>query len=112
MEIGGRLIGGLNAHGRRQKIVERLDEVRAGDRGDGVKIGDLMRSVNAGVGSPRSVHLHRGTGQRVDCIFKTRLYGRRRRLPLPAVEVRSIIGESQSNIAHGESDSKQRRVRR
>jgi hypothetical protein len=42
----------LDPYGSRKQIVQRLDEIRTGNRGRGVEIGNLMHGMDAGVRSP------------------------------------------------------------
>ena len=62
MKPVGHFTGVPDAHGRRQKVVERLEQVRARDRARRLEIGHLVGGVSSRVRAPRTPKLDRLSG--------------------------------------------------
>lgn len=89
----GDVVRFLDPHGRREQVIQRLDEIRTGNGASGLKIRNLMRGMHTGVCSPRAVDLRWRARQLLESVFQACLDRRSIRLTLPAVKVSSIIGE-------------------
>jgi hypothetical protein len=94
VKVRGNVRDSFDTYGRRQNIVQRLDEIRACDRRTGLEMGDLVRRVHTRVGAARRENVRHFARYLLECLFKARLDGRSVPLPLPAVKVRSVIGEN------------------
>jgi len=87
----GDFTGVPDAHGGRQKVVERPEQVRAGDRTRGLEVGHLVRGVSSRVRPAGTPKLDRLSGQLLDRRLQTLLDRGQVGLPLPpAMQGRSI----------------------
>jgi hypothetical protein len=68
--------------------------------GVGEKIAHLPEGVNSGIGPPRSLDLDIFVEHRRRSILQYALYGAQSRLPLPAVEISSVVLDEQFEVSH------------
>ena len=103
----GDFTGVPDAHGGRQKVVERPEQVRAGDRTRGLEVGHLVRGVSSRVRPAGTPKLDRLSGQLLDRRLQTLLDRGQVGLPLPPVEIGTIIGDDEADVSHSRAVSSQ-----
>ena len=107
MELVSDLMGVPDAHSGRQKVVERLEQVRARDRTCSLKIGHLARGVRSRVRPAGTPKLDRLYDQLLDRRLQTLLDSGQIGLALPPVEIGAVIGDNEADVLHARAVSNQ-----
>ena len=92
MEARMSLLHRQHAHRRRQQPVDRLPQVKLGNRILQTESSHLRQRMHAGVGAARTSHVHRLAFDSGDDLFECALDCREPGLHLPAVEIGAVIG--------------------
>ena len=100
MKIGAEFEGFDDANRGRQERIAGALEFGSGQGGVSFEMSDLAESVDAGIGASGGVDGERFAGELAEDIDKSALNGGLAGLDLPAVEVGSVVGESEFEGAH------------
>ena len=81
-------------------------EILARHDAGGLEVGDLACGVNPGIGSPGSQNRHLMVNDPPQSLLDRLLHRPHARLPLPAVEVGTVVGDQQADITQHPGNSR------
>ena len=106
----GNALGGHHPDRSRKTRIQRANQRLTLDRALERKTGDLAQRVHPGVGPSGAGDAHRALIELCQHLFEQALDRRARRLPLPADEVRAVVGEGDLEGAHDATNRRRREL--